>query len=211
MSILKTGDWDKVQQVLQRTPEKLAAATKKALLQEGEFFRGKIVEGLRDQSPGGQAFKALSPLTVAARKLKGFGGSKALIRRGDLRNAVTVKEQAGKVFVGVLRQAAGSDGKPIANIAAMNEYGAGPIIIRITDRMRRFLGVLFRKAGFPSQSKGSKASVGIVVIRIPPRPFIAPVWQKWGQPAEQLGQRFAARLAKLMGGDIGNMSGGVAT
>jgi len=52
--------------------------------QEAHALRNDIVQGLTSQAPGGEPLKPPSPLTIAARQLEGFGGSKALIVRGDL-------------------------------------------------------------------------------------------------------------------------------
>jgi hypothetical protein len=203
VTILKTGEWARAAEILTRAPSKLERATKQALLQEGHFFRNKIVEGLREQAPGGEPFEPLSPMTLATRKAEGFGGSKALIRRGDLRNSVSVTADGERVFVGVLRSAVGKDGRPVANIAEMNEYGSEPIVIRMTEKMRAFLAIAFREAGIEEPDASKHVSTGIIVVRIPPRPFVGPVWRKWGQPPEQVAKRFMARIAFLLDGDFG--------
>ena len=59
----------------------------KAMLQEGQFLRTKIVEGIREQAPGGRAFAPLAPTSSALRRFRGFGGTKALIAGGDLGTA----------------------------------------------------------------------------------------------------------------------------
>jgi hypothetical protein len=47
----------------------------------------KIVEGIREQAPGGRAFAPLEPTTLAIRQFRGFRGTKALLVAGDLRTA----------------------------------------------------------------------------------------------------------------------------
>ena len=83
----------------------MQAAFDKALLQEAQFLRTKIVEGIREQAPGGRAFTPLAPTTLAIRQFRGFHGTKALLVQGDLRNSITVTKDGDKVFVGVLRTA----------------------------------------------------------------------------------------------------------
>lgn len=208
MTITLTGDWSKVQDALTNTTQKLRDASRRALLQEGQSLRTKIFAGIRDQAPGGKTLQPLSPLTLAARKHAGFSGTKALItRQASLLGSVTVKEQGEAVFVGVLRNAVDAAGKQVANVAEIQEFGAGPIIIRMTEKMRRYLFALMREAGVePRSSSGN--STGYVVIRIPPRPFIGPVWESEGTPPEKVAARFAARLQKELGGAFGT-SGGV--
>lgn len=204
MTVTLTGDWAKLKDVLARAPGQVAAAARRAVLQEAHHLRNKIVEGIREQAPGGTKFKPISPLTAAARKLRGFGGTKALIDRGDLRNAIkVVPEGSDGAFVGVHKSAVGKDGQSLVNIASVHEYGMGPIIVRITPAMRRYLAVLYRKAGMELGGGGS-GGTGVVVLRIPPRPFIGPVWKAEGTPSSKVGERFQSRFAAEMGGDLGS-------
>lgn len=55
-------------------------------------------------------------------------------------------------------------------------------------------------------SRGKKTTAGGGVIRIPPRPFIAPVLAKYGKP-EDVKRRFYARVAAAMNGDLGRVAG----
>jgi len=47
---------------------------------------------------------------------------------------------------------------------------------------------------------GAEPGIGIAIVQIPPRPFLAPVLEKYGQRAD-VERRFRERLAKLLGGD----------
>ena len=112
---------------------------------------------------------------------------------GALLNSVTNIVKDDEAFVGVLRKA----GKG-ADIAAVHEFGA-TILIRVTDKMRGFLfGVLF--AGQPRKESSGKggSSGGIIVVRIPARPFIRPTYAKWGPTS---GERFLKNLSTLLGLD----------
>lgn len=84
MAVSRTGDWARARRLLTAAPQRLQAAIGTAVRQEAHALRNEIVQGLTSQSPGGEPQKPPSPLTVAARQLEGFGGSKALIVRGDL-------------------------------------------------------------------------------------------------------------------------------
>lgn len=202
-----TGDWTKAASLLQGFEKRLKDASRKALLQEGQYFRGKIVEGIRDQAPGGKAFAPLSENTIATRVARRFGGSKALIVRGDLMGAITTVEDRDGVFVGVLRSATNSDGKELVNVAAVHEFGAGPYVIQMTDKMRRFLHWALGDKGGESSSAASTGgkSTGIIVVQIPARPFLRPVFESETTPPEKMAKRYLARVAELLGGDFGTV------
>jgi hypothetical protein len=105
LKVVKIGDWTRVGQLLSGAPQRVQAAIDKAMRKEGHFLRTKIVEGIREQAPGGRAFAPLAPTTLAIRRFRGFGGTKALIAGGDLRNSITVTREGDQVFVGVHRTA----------------------------------------------------------------------------------------------------------
>jgi len=199
--VVKVGDWDAARRFVSTALRRFREAVDKAVLQEAQCFRTKIVEGLREQAPGGQAFAPLAATTLAVRRFRGFKGTKALIVRGDLRNSIVVVKQAGGVFVGVLRTAKGKAGQPLVNVAAVHEFGSRPIVLKLTPKARRFLHAAFRNAGLDSPA-GDRPSVGIAVIRVPARPFLRPVFEKFGQP-EDGSRRFIAGVARILGGDFG--------
>lgn len=166
--IKKDGEWLLLEQ-FQKKASGMAEILESAVLAEAHFFRTKIIEGLTNQAPGGAPIKPLSPATIERRKAAGFGGTKALIVRGDLRNSVSVVKQGAEVFIGVLRKATGRAGQGLANIAEMNELGA--VIPRATKK-------------------------GIVLQTIPARPFLRPAFEAFAPGA---GQRFLERVAKKLG------------
>lgn len=195
-----TGDWGKLAATLSTLSAQFPAAVQAALQEEGQFYRKKIIEGITSQAPGGKAFKPLSPTTLAIRKATGFGGTKALIRTGDLRNSVSVA-QAGKgaIFVGVLYTARGEDGRKLADIAKINEYGA-TIRTVLTKARLRFLRGIMRKARLSSGDSGrEQGAVGFT--RIPPRPFLQPIFDMYS--GMRGGLRFQARVAQKLGGMLG--------
>jgi phage gpG-like protein len=202
VKVQKLGSWPLARRIL-RGGKRVKAAIDKAVLQEAQFFRTKIVEGLREGAPGGRAFAPLAPTTLAIRKLRGFGGTKPLIVRGDLRNSITVVKQGETVFVGVLRTAKAGGGQSLANVAAIHEFGSRPIVLELTPKVRRFLHAAFRAAGLDAPA-GDRPSTGIAVIKIPARPFLAPVFETFGKP-EDVSRRFLARVAENLGGDFGRL------
>jgi hypothetical protein len=192
MTVHKTGDWAKAASLLRSGPLKMRGAITTALLQEAHLLRKEIVQGLTRQAPGGQAFKPLSPLTIASRKLAGFGGTKALLRRGDLRNSISVIVKAHEAFVGILRNARGADGRSLVNLAEVHEFGKGPIVIPLTPAMRRYLFLLLKRASVAEKRGSGK---GVVVTSIPARPFLRPAFDKFSRGARE---RFLSRVARLL-------------
>lgn len=200
--ITKVGDWQLARRLISTAQKRVKDATDKAVLQEAQFFRTKVVEGIREQAPGGQAFKPLAPTTLAIRRFRGFKGTKALLVRGDLRNSIVVVRQAGGAFVGVLRTAKGKDGQSLVNVAAVHELGSRPIVVKLTPKARRFLHAAFRAAGL-DRPAGDKPSTGIAVVKVPARPFLRPVFERHGADETVVAQRFLGRVARLLGGDFG--------
>jgi len=201
VKVTKIGDWRLAHRLVTTARRRFKDTTDKAVLQEAQFFRTKVVEGIREQAPGGQPFKPLAPTTLAIRRFRGFKGTKALIVRGDLRNSIVVVKQPGGVFVGVLRTAKGKDGQALVNVAAVHEHGSQPIVVKLTPKARRFLHAAFRAAGL-GRPAGDKPSTGIAVIKVPARPFLRPVFEKYAD-GTVVAQRFLGRVARLLGGDFG--------
>ena len=174
MIVRRTGDWAAVRKLLAAMPTQVKPAVQRALLQEAHVLRGQMVKGLVAQAPGDAPLRPLAALTLATRRLAGFGGTKALIRRGDLLGAIAVVVTGDQIFIGVPRAAKTRDGDRLADVATAHEYGTDPIVIPITPHMRRFLAALFRAAGKPLPPRGS--GKGVVVVQIPARPFVRPVF-----------------------------------
>jgi hypothetical protein len=195
-----TGDWDKLQGALWDIGARFPAAMQDSLAEEGEFYRRKIVEGIREQAPGGKTFKPLSPVTLAIRKLMGFGGTKALIRTGELRNNIVSVAQQDRVFVGILYTARGSDGRSLADLGKLNEEG-GIIRSAISRRRMRLIAQAMRKAGLKGSGGSGGAHPGLGFVKIPARPFLRPVFEMYG--GQRGANRFMARVARKMGGLLG--------
>ena len=200
-SVRKTGDWAVARRLLAGGPVKLKAAVGTALRQEAQLLRKEIVQGITRQAPGGESLKPPSPLTLAARQMKGRGGTKSLMVSGDLRNGIATIVKGDEAFVGVPRKARGKDGKSLVDVAQVQEFGAGPIIIPMTPAMRRFLFALLRVAG---ESGGGGSGKGVVVIQIPARPFLRPAFKVFQKGVQK---RFLGRVAGLVG--LASGGGGV--
>jgi len=193
MAVSRTGDWARARRLLTAAPQRLQAAIGTAVRQEAHALRNEIVQGLTSQAPGGETLKPPSPLTIAARQLEGFGGSKALIVRGDLRNSITVIVQGDEAFIGVSRSARSKDGASMVDLAKLHEFGGAPVIIPMTPKMRRFLFALLRQAGKePTGGSGR----GVIVVQVPARPFLRPAFDKFREGASR---RFLERVARELG------------
>jgi phage gpG-like protein len=199
-SVRKTGDWAVARRLLAGGPAKLKAAVGTALRQEAQLLRKEIVQGITNQAPGGESIKPPSPLTLAAREMKGRAGTKALMVSGDLRNSVAAIVKGDEAFIGVPRKARRKDGKSLVDVAKVQEFGKGPIIIPMTPAMRRFLFALLRKA---DQEPSGGSSKGVVVVQIPARPFLRPAFKEFQKGVQK---RFLGRVAGLMG--LGPRKGG---
>jgi len=200
-SVRKSGDWAMARRLLAGGPVKLKAAVGTALRQEAQLLRKEIVQGITRQAPGGESIKPPPPLTHAARQMKGRGGTKSLMVSGDLRNGIATIVKGDEAFVGVPRKARGKDGKSLVDVAQVQEFGAGPIIIPMTPAMRRFLFALLRIAG---ESGGGGSGKGVVVIQIPARPFLRPAFKVFQKGVQK---RFLGRVAGLVG--LASGGGGV--
>jgi len=128
-----------------------------------------------------------------SRGSEGFGGSKSLIVRADLRNGIATIVRGDEAFVGVPRTARSSGGDSLVHLAHLHEYGGPPVVVPITPKMRRFLFALLRQAG-NEPSRGSGRSVA--VVQVPARPFLRPAFEKFRQGASR---RFLERVAQQLG------------
>jgi hypothetical protein len=210
VTVLLTGDWLAARRILANAGPRVRRAIDQAVLQEAHFMRGKIVEGLREQAPGGQPFRPLADSTIRVRAFKRFRGTKALLVRGDLRNSITVERDRDGAFVGVLRTARGRNGMPLANVAELNEFGSRPIVIRVTPKMRAFLAAALRGSGSSGGGGGGGggSGPGFIVVQIPARPFIRPVQDRYFGDRSEVRDRFLGRIAVILGGDFGGPGGG---
>ena len=202
IGVSKTGEWQKAITDISAiaSPGVFQRAMRKTLQQDGIWLRKQIVTGIRKQAPAGKKFKPLAASSVATRRFRGFRGQKALIRSGDLRNSIQVKMVGTAAFVGALRSKRSRDGRSLANIARAQEFGTKPKAVTITPKMRRFLFAMLRTTKATRGVAG--AGGGVIIIKIPPRPFLRPVFDKFGAPSV-IRPRLMARLQLNMKGKLG--------
>lgn len=223
ISMSKKGDWTLAREIL-ASESKLKTAINNAVMLEAERAKSQIVKGIKDQAPAGKKFKPLSPLTLIMRQAKGFKGTKALIVTAALMNAIKViKIAPGIVSVGIppgTKTRVG--GTSLYAIGRMNEFGA-TITVRVTKKMRNYLMMMLRKSHLKELSKrkdgrdskgrfsaktsmpkgtGAMAS-GVMVIKIPPRPFIGPVMDVLKANQRVVNMRIQDSIAKAMKGKLG--------
>jgi len=206
------GDWNRATVIMRkyRTGLVLQSAFKRAVAQEAQVFRREVISGVRKQAPGGKAFLPLHPLTIAKKR-----SSKALIDTGALFKSIAVhKIDDYSYFVGVHRTARSSGGKPLANIAELHENG-GRITMRITQAMFHWFRSFVRNYARNPKSWGVGGGGArpafrpgaTLVIVIPARPFMGPVFEKmYGPGGREAGAAIMARVAILCGGDLGMLT-----
>jgi hypothetical protein len=200
-----TGDWSKALATTQRMGDRFKKAAEQAMMKEAHRLRGLIVKGITSGAPGGKPFAALSAMTLAVRKLKGFGGSKPLMWTGALRGAITVQRVGAEaVFVGIMRSAKNKQGKSLVNLGELHEFGSRTFTVPFTAKMRKFLFAAMRAAGLSSLGGKGKGGGGksVLTIRIPARPFIGPVVEHDAKPDDVM-KRFWNNVAAGMGFDLG--------
>jgi len=180
MELKLTGQWGTARAAI-AARARLALALDNAVYREALRARGQVVDGIAKQAPGGRPFKPLAASTLAARRLQGFRGTKALSRTGALRRSVTVKRLGPGTFVmGVLRGARTPSGEDLVNVAAVQEFGSVHVM-KMTPAMMRYFAVLFDWSSDDVDfsewtGSGTRASSDrVVIVRIPPRPFMSPV------------------------------------
>lgn len=199
--------WRLATRIMATSPQHVERAVGQIVHIEALYFVRMAKIGIRTQAPGGRRFKPISENTKRTRRFLGFRGTKALIVAGDLRNSIrSHRISSHSAFVGVLKGTRGKNGKDLTNIAAVHEFGAGPIVIRITPKMRAFMAAAglmpSTGAGTGSQAPG----VGVIVINIPARPFMGPTLDAhFRGPAFK--NRVMWRISRGLRGQFGRPSG----
>ncbi len=114
--------------------------------------------------------KANSPLTLALKDT-----NVPLVDSGDMAKAIEVELQSSFTgTVGFLRDQKSSHGMKISTVVKGLEEG---FTVKLTGPMRRLLFLKMRRAGIPENPPGVTSSRGKSSdLRIPPRPFITPVF-----------------------------------
>lgn len=196
-----TGDWAEVGRILRVNQARLPLVIDRVVKAESERLAKMIRLGITRQSPGGKKLRRPAASTILGRRLAGVRGSLALVSSRKMLRSISARRTGlAAFFVGVPRKRAGSI--DMARIAQINEEGMGPVIVRISPKMRRFLHVLFSRTGDAAPRGGERP--GFIVIRIPARPFIGPVVDHEMAPRRAL-PRMERRFSKMTGGDFGRV------
>lgn len=195
------GPWKNTGAMLRKAgnPGLWRRAKKRAILREAHRLRGIMIQSFNAGGPPGKKWKRLTFFTKLVSWAKGQGiRGRPLMNTGDLRNSHSVVEvNSDTVFVGVHRSARskgtkGRDkagrftragaGKGMVSIASVHEHGSKPIYIDTSptsakgQRVRKFFRWLFIKTR--GRIKPLKKSTVGIVVRIPPRPWIGPIWEQ---------------------------------
>lgn len=198
-----SGDWKKATAVSKwyGNRAKMNAAISAFLLREAEVMRKLVIQGFIRQGLS-TPWRKLSPWTLAARRLKNFSGTKALIHSAEMMKSVTTSISADGMtaFCGILYQARRSDGQSMVNIAKIHEFGFGPKAIRVTPKMAKYIGLLLRYMPEKrAKRRIRKASGGMFILVIPPRPFFGPARPIFMQGAEKRMMAFFSKHAPRKG------------
>lgn len=146
---------------IQRWARRAEGAVNRTTGKMAHELRRDIVTGIKKQAPGGIQFK---PLAASTEKAK--GSSKALINHGDLLRSINVTKVGDhSYFVGVNRSVMAKNGKPMANLAEIHEFGSKKVKGR--PPARPFLVPSFNAWKYDAQKRFAEmvaADIGIPMI-----------------------------------------------
>ncbi len=120
-----SGAWADLERILGTPKERLEEVHKATARAMADEFLVRVKEGIEDQSPGGREFAPLLPSTLArrARAKPPIEGSKALLARREMVNALKITSYGNPLYVGIGDEAKGSDGTSLARRARVHEFG----------------------------------------------------------------------------------------
>lgn len=162
-----SGDIKKFERFMSRRGMRLLEQeVGKATARNAALLQDAIIERIKTR----RFKKKKSPLTLALSK-----SDIPLIDTTDMMRAVETELQGAFVaFVGFLKNQKTSHGAELRQIVPLLEKG---FEVRLTAKMRRFLFLRMRQAGVAGPGGGPSQTSGDGVLRIPPRPFITPVFK----------------------------------
>jgi phage gpG-like protein len=192
----KVGDWKRARAVLPGMAAAYADAQKKAVNQEAQLFRRRVVECFKSSGKtNGISWRPNSPSTVNAK-----GSSKPLIDKGDLWGSVTIiKVSDDTFFCGVPNNARSKDGTKYVKIGAVHEFGK-VITMKITRKQWRWFMANAKRLGPGNGSGGAKPKFrpgAVLTIKIPERSFMRSTRDAHFQ-TEKSRKRIQGRIAKFM-------------
>lgn len=175
---VRFDDKQDVARELRKIPLILKNSIQRTMAKQALLLARSIRRGIRTQAPAGQPFLPLAESTILMK-----GSSKALIDTGDLIASITSKNlvlarRSIARFVGVHRTALGKkEGRNLANIAEIHEFGTKPYNIPVTRRMQRWWDAMVAKGVF--QAPLDPRQMWIKHPGIPARPFLRPPFEEW--------------------------------
>lgn len=191
--ITLTGPWGPLGTFLQKASlhERWERAMDRAIAKEAHRIAKLIIDSFNEQGSHGTKWQPPAENTLKMRRAKGKRGrTKSLLVYGDLKGSVKVKKAGStEYFVGVHRSAkAKRTGRSLADVGAINEFGAANFQIPVTQKMRSyfwFLHLKTRGAWRPGSGRRPPRFMiypisprkTVITMTIPARPFIRPVWE----------------------------------
>lgn len=177
---LNKAQWDGLAERFKNAGKHIGVYRQAAIMKECRRLAGEV----RKYILAGNNLAPLSPNTALSR------GGRVDKPLASFARDIQVKATKGGGVVALNRQT-----KSGVDLGKIHTEGR-TIAIRMTDKMRRFLfGVLFKDQ--PKQNGND--GLGIVIVKIPPRPFIEPVYQReQSNIVRNITADIEARLSKLM-------------
>jgi hypothetical protein len=163
-SIQPTGDWKTVNNLIITGDIVMRRAINNATKKVAQDLADAVKAGIRSGAPGGKVFKPLKPRTLAIRRSRGDSSRGILMPRGrSLLNAIVAIPRDGSTRAGVSFDptydvtvkpgARGPDNSNLARIAKLHENGFT----------------------FVAPTRVAGVATGAIVVKVPARPFFAPV------------------------------------
>lgn len=154
LDIKLIGDWNRAARTMIRLAERYERALDRAVNDEARYFQRLLIKGLISQAPGGQRFAPLAASTIVRRASRGITSTQALIRTGEMMQAIRVHRIAkGAYFTGIHHTARGYDGRPLSHVAMWHEdsntYPKQPA----NFPSRPFFGPIMAQYGNPADVK----------------------------------------------------------
>ncbi len=164
LGVALIGDWKLAKKILATAPAAFDRALKNAIRHEAEVIAGMMRKKIASNVPPPNA----------ASTVQNKGSSKTLIETGKMRQEVQVVWKGKfQAVIGIPSKAKGG----VSSLADIHENGR-VIIQQMTDKQRKFLHAKFGGGG------GGGGGTGIIVIHIPARPFIKPVFEAYQAKAK---------------------------
>lgn len=172
----------------------MRTAQRKALEREAEIVRKAMVDHLTGRKLVGKRPPKLLATTLATRRARGNNSAAPFLDSRRLLGSIVVRPAGrGATYVGVDPSAKTKSGLAMTQLAEQLEYGT-TIAMQFTPAMVAKL----RQMGVP-ESVHPSGGTGIVIIRIKPRPFLAPLNAAYNRDAGRIA-RVSMTIRGVMAG-----------